>query len=309
MLRAFFLYLSRNRALQNGFLSFPLSRRLSRRFVAGETLEEALGVTRNLNTRGMKVTLNHLGENVTNPEEAHRAAAEIVRILEAVHREGVDASVSVKLTHLGLDLGREIAAENLRWIVETAQNFGNFVRIDMESSAYTQVTLDLFYEMHAQYRGHVGIVIQAYLRRSEADIRQLIETGANVRLCKGAYKEPAEIAFPKKRQVNENFFRLARLMLSEEALRKGAYPAFATHDERLIERILGLIRERNIPPDRYEFQMLYGIRRDLQEKLAKAGHRVRIYVPYGTHWYPYFMRRLAERPANVLFLVKNLIKP
>lgn len=309
MLRAFFLYLSRNRALQNGFLSFPPARRLSRRFVAGETLDEAVAVTRTLNARGMKVTLNHLGENVTTPEEAHTAASEFIRILDRIEAEHLDASISVKLTHLGLDLGRKIAEDNLRWIAERAQKYGNFVRIDMESSAYTQVTLDLYREMHARYRGHVGVVIQAYLRRSEQDIRDLIAIGANVRLCKGAYKEPAEIAFPKKSQVNANYLRLARLMLSEEALQKGFYPAFATHDENLIAQILAVIRERNIPPDRYEFQMLYGIRRDLQEGLVQEGHTVRIYVPYGTHWYPYFMRRLAERPANVFFLLKNLIKP
>lgn len=309
MMRAFFLWLSRSQRLKHLSSEFQPFWKMASRFVAGSTLDDAIRVIRQLNQEGLKVTLDHLGENTTNEQEALAAADAYIEALERIHREGVDSGVSIKLTQMGLDLSYEFTLNNVDRILQTAQRLGNFVRIDMESSAYTQQTLDLYEHFHKKYGArHVGIVIQAYLRRSEQDIRHIIEMGGNVRLCKGAYLEPPEIAFPKKSQVDENFKHLLNLLLHRDALKTGTYTAVATHDEKMIAHAKKLERERNIPRDRFEFQMLYGIRNDLQRKLAREGYTVRVYVPYGTEWYPYFMRRLAERPANVFFILKNLFR-
>ncbi len=308
MTRGFFLWLSERQSLKRLTREVHPFWRLASRFVAGHTLNEAMEVVRSLNQEGIKVTLDHLGENTTNPEEAIRAGEAYLDILRRIHQERLDASISLKLTQMGLDLSDRIVRDIMDRIVSLAYELENFVRIDMESSTYTQKTLDLFYWLHGKYNGHVGIVIQAYLYRSEQDIRDLIEIGANVRLCKGAYKEPPEIAFPKKRDVDENYKRLLALLLSEEAIEKGTFTAIATHDEVLIQYTKDLAAERKISTDHFEFQMLYGIRNDLQRALVREGYRVRVYVPFGTEWYPYFMRRLAERPANVFFVLKNLFR-
>ncbi len=309
MTRAFFLWLSRSQRLKHWSSTFPPLWKMASRFVAGSTLDDAIRVIRRLNQEGLKVTLDHLGENTTNEEEARAAADAYIEALQRIHQEGVDSSVSIKLTQMGLDLSYDFTLENVDRIIKTAAELGNFVRIDMESSEYTQRTLDLYEHFHRKYGPqHVGIVIQAYLRRSEQDIRHIIQLGGNVRLCKGAYLEPPEIAFPKKREVDENFKHLLDLLLHPEALKTGTYTAVATHDEKMIAHTKKLERERQIPRNRFEFQMLYGIRNDLQRRLAREGYTVRVYVPYGTEWYPYFMRRLAERPANVFFILKNLFR-
>lgn len=272
------------------------------RFVAGEELAPALAVVRDLNDKGIAVTLDHLGEAVLEPGAARATADEYLRVLDEVARSGVDANVSLKLTAMGLAIDPQLAAENLRRVVQRAGQLGNFVRIDMEDSPYTQVTVDLFKSSLAEL-GHVGLVIQAYLHRSEADVADLTTLGANLRLVKGAYKEPPDVALPKKADVDANFKRLIR-----QRLLSGVYTAVATHDEDAIAFTKALVAEHQIPWDRFEFQMLYGVRSALQVSLAREGYRVRCYVPYGRQWYPYFVRRLAERPANVLFIVRNLFR-
>jgi proline dehydrogenase len=302
------LKLSQNNTVQSAFSRYRFAQRAARRFIAGERLEEAIAVVRELNAKNILATLDHLGENTTNEREAIAAADEYLKILDAVAQTGVRSEVSLKLTQMGLDISYELCLQNMRRIVERAREHKNFVCIDMESSAYTDRTLDLYETLRREGFDNVGPVIQAYLRRSERDVERIIEWGARVRLCKGAYQEPPEIAFPNKRDVDANYVKLLEKLFSSRAREKGVYPAVATHDEKIIRWALQYVREHQIPTDRFEFQMLYGIRRDLQIQLAQAGYRVRVYVSYGTHWYPYFMRRLAERPANVLFVVKNLIR-
>ena len=307
MTRALFLWLSRSQRLKHLTSEFRPFWKLASRFVAGSTLDDALRVIRQLNQEGLKVTLDHLGENTTNEEEAIAAADAYIEAIRRIHEEQVDAGVSLKLTQMGLDLSYDFTRDNVERIVQTAAELDCFVRIDMESSAYTQKTLDLYEYLHHKYgRRHVGVVIQAYLRRSEQDIRHIIEIGGNVRVCKGAYLEPPDIAFPKKSQVDANFKHLLDLLLQPEALKTGTYTAVATHDEKIIAYTKKLVQERNIPTDRFEFQMLYGVRNNLLRRLVREGYVGRVYVPYGTEWYPYFMRRLAERPANVFFVLKNL---
>jgi proline dehydrogenase len=252
-------------------------------------------------------TLDHLGENVTSETEARDATGEILDLLAAIEEHDSPSGVSVKLTQLGLDLGPGLAMENLERIVIRAHQAGRFVRIDMESSDYVQVTLDIFDEVWTRHK-NVGVVIQSYLYRSEEDVARLIDAGASVRLVKGAYDEPPAVAYPDKEDVDASFVRLMEMLFSREARAKGAYPAIATHDEALIDWALEHTREQGISADVFEFQMLYGIRTGLQRRLAGDGYRVRAYVPYGEQWYPYFMRRLAERPANVLFLLRNLFR-
>jgi len=281
--------------------------KIADRFVAGEKREDAIHVVRELNEKGILATLDHLGENVSNREEAFEARNEYLRLLEDIERENVISHVSIKLTQLGLDIDEELCFDNVKMIVEKAGEYGNFVRIDMESSEYTEKTLKIYKKLRSEFN-NVGIVIQAYLYRSEKDVRELIDIGANVRLCKGAYQEPPDIAFPKKKDVDKNFLHLMDMIFREEAQRKGVYLAIATHDNNLIEWAKRETEKRKIGRDRFEFQMLYGIRRDLQEVLRREGYVMRVYVPYGDHWYPYFMRRLAERPANVFFLVKNIFR-
>ncbi|HTS60456.1 MAG TPA: proline dehydrogenase family protein [Candidatus Acidoferrales bacterium] len=279
-----------------------LARRLATRFVAGETLEQAIAVARRLKSEGIPVTLDHLGESVTNLEEAAAARDVYLRVLDALHAEGLEANVSLKLTQFGLDLSAEQCLANVDQLVERAAGLGGFVRVDMESSEYTQRTLELVDQLHARH-GSVGTVIQSYLYRSRDDIRFLNGRRIRVRLCKGAYLEPASVAFPAKADVDRNYLELAKLLLDE-----GVYPAMATHDEKLITAIERYVAERKMARDGFEFQMLYGIRRDLQRRLVGEGYRLRLYVPFGRAWYPYYMRRLAERPANVLFMLRNLFR-
>ena len=279
-----------------------LARRLSSRFVAGETLAEALGVARRVNSEGISVTLDHLGESVTSLEEAAASRDEYIRALEEIHTSGLDANVSIKLTQFGMDLDEAICRDNVERLVKVAAARNNFVRLDMESSAYTDRTLGLVADLHARY-GCAGAVIQAYLHRSENDVELLCRQAVRVRLCKGAYLEPASDAFEDKADVDNNFVRLMKALLES-----GAYPAIATHDEAIIAEAVRYVAARKIPASGFEFQMLYGIRRDIQRRLVSGGYRLRLYIPYGKAWYPYFMRRLAERPANLLFLARNLIR-
>ncbi len=306
IMRGFFIYLSRRRDLEGLFMKFGPTRNLAMRFVAGEKLEDAIRVVAELNKKKIFGTLDHLGENVNSEEEATRAADEYLRILDEIEKNKIKSHASLKLTQMGLDIDSDFCLDNVRRVVERAARYNNFVRIDMEDSSYTDRTLEIFFKLHEEFGNHVGIVIQAYLYRSEDDIKELIKVGANVRLCKGAYKEPPEVAFPKKKDVDANYIKLMKMLL--DAHEKGVHTAIATHDENIINFALNYVKSNSIPEGKYEFQMLYGIRRDLQFKLADKGYTMRVYIPYGTEWYPYFMRRLAERPANVFFVVKNLFK-
>ncbi len=302
MLRAPLLYLSRRRRLQRLVTRRKLTAALAYRFVAGDTLDDAVRVTRELNGRGLTASLDHLGENVTEERAARAAADDYRRAFEGIGEGRLQANVSVKLTQLGLDIALDLCRGLLRRIVERAGQLNNFVRVDMEGSAYTQRTLDLVLDLHREFP-NCGVVLQSYLYRTDSDIARVNAGRARVRLVKGAYDEPASIAYPRKADVDASYARGMR-----ELLIHGHYPALATHDERLIDAAKQLAREQGITPDRFEFQMLYGIRRDLQERLVHEGYRVRVYVPYGTEWYPYLMRRLAERPANLVFLLGNLVR-
>jgi proline dehydrogenase len=304
------LYLSKAGWARQIVTQMSLARSVARRFVAGENIAEAITAVQELNAKGMNVTLDFLGESVTNPAEAGAARDEILAMLDAIQAHGLNANVSVKLTQLGLRIDENLALENVRSLLERAQLYNNKVRIDMEESAVTDLTLGIYGRLRDDFGfGHrVGIVIQAYLYRSEADVAQLIEKGAWVRLCKGAYAEPSDVAFPVKANTDENYVKLTQMMLSEEARQRGVYLGVATHDEQMIQATLDYANAQHISPQAYEFQMLYGIRRDLQEKLVNDGYQVRVYVPYGTAWYPYFMRRLAERPANLWFFVSNFLR-
>ena len=304
MLRSAFLYLSEQPRIFAFIRGNRLARHLASRFVAGETLDSASVAVRELNGRGIAASLDLLGESVTKADEARSCAASVVQILDRIAAEKLDCNVSVKLSQLGLDLDRALCVENLRRILDRGRDLGIAVRIDMESSEHTQRTLDLFEkDMLPVYGDRVGIVIQSYLRRSASDIDRLIGVRARVRLCKGAYQEPATVAFPLKADVDRNYVELI-----EKLLERGHQPAVATHDPALITHVRRFVEAKGIAADRFEFQMLYGIRRDLQEDLRRAGFRVRVYVPFGTQWYPYLMRRLAERPANVAFILGNVVK-
>ena len=304
MLRKTFLYLSEQKTLREFAVKNPLARRFASRFVAGETLDTAVAAVRELNGRGISASLDVLGESVTAVDEARASAAMVVETQERIAAERLGCNVSVKLSQMGLDLDPGLCAENMRRILERGRDLGMFVRIDMESSAHTQRTLDLFEREFLPVHGdRVGIVLQSYLRRTSADVDRLIGVRARVRLCKGAYDEPAAVAFPAKADVDRSY---AALM--ERLLERGNQPAVATHDPALIVRARQFVAAKRIAPDRFEFQMLYGVRRDLQEELQQAGYQVRVYVPFGTHWYPYFMRRLAERPANVAFIMGNVVR-
>lgn len=300
--RNLLLTLSENKTLTGIIARNRAVSRLARRFVAGDTLADAIREIKELNSRSIAATIDHLGENVADEKGAEEATEVYLEILEALNRENLDANVSVKLTQLGLDIGLEFCRSHLHKIAEKAGKFGNFVRIDMESSEYTDRTLDIFRSAFRTY-GNVGIVIQSYLYRSEADVEAINDLKARVRLCKGAYREPKEIAFPRKIDVDNNFLKLARLLLKD-----GTYPAIATHDEKMITGTRRLAKELDVDTKDFEFQMLYGIRRDLQARLVDEGYRMRVYIAFGRMWAPYFMRRLAERPANVFFLLKNLFR-
>jgi proline dehydrogenase len=280
---------------------------MARRFVAGETLQDALAAVLALNRQGLLATLDHLGENVTGHSEAIAAADEYLVALEALQRADVRCNVSVKLTQMGLDLGDDFCFSNVSRIVRKAAELGNFVRIDMEGSPYTVRTLVIYRRLRKQF-SNCGIVIQAYLHRSRADVEALIAEGiGHFRLCKGAYDEPADIAYRERPVVTQALNELVRLCLEPAGRARGAYAAIASHDEAVINFARAFAYHHGIPPTDYEFQMLYGIRRELQADLVRRGHQVRIYVPYGTHWYPYFMRRLAERPTNLLFFLRALV--
>jgi proline dehydrogenase len=285
----------------------PAARRFVRRFVAGPVLEDALAVVERLNTQGIDAAVTHLGENVATADDAARAADAYLEILDQIARRSLRAVPSLKLTHLGLDLGEAVCRTNLERVAARGVAIRTLVWADMESSAYTDRTLELHRALQATYT-NVACVVQAYLRRTAQDVERLIELGATVRLCKGAYREPPEIAFPDKRDVDASYARLVDRLLSSDALARGAYPAFATHDERMLDRARETAKRGGVGADRYELQMLYGIRHDLHGPLRAAGLRLRVLVPYGEDWYGYFMRRLAERPANLAFFFRQLLR-
>lgn len=305
MLRATFIALSESRSLRSFAERTALGQRLSRRFVAGLTIDDALRAARAMNELGLGVSVDNLGENVTNAGEARHSAQLYHQMLDQMASQELNANVSVKLTHMGLDVDEGMAYEITSGLVQHAARIGNFVRVDMEGSAYTQRTLDFVRRLHREpeYAGHVGAVIQSYLHRSEKDVEQLVAGDIRIRLCKGAYKEPPEIAFEKKSDVDGNYVKLMKVLL-----KSGIYHGIATHDENMIRATIEFARRENVPASAFEFQMLYGVRRDLQQKLVKEGWRCRVYIPFGTEWYPYLMRRLAERPANAIFILKNLFR-
>jgi proline dehydrogenase len=285
-----------------------VGRRLASRFVAGTTVEDAIAACERVNAEGIAVSLDSLGESVTVEAEA-RAAAEVYhRLLEAIAGKGLKANVSLKLTQMGFDIAPELAEEIAGGIVERAAGLGGFVRIDMEGSAYTEATIAMTERLHAQWPGSVGTVLQAYLYRTAEDAERLLRQGIRIRLCKGAYQEGPEVAFAAKADVDANYVGLMRRMVTYEREGKGVFCGIATHDERIVNAMRAFVRERGVAKSAFEFQMLYGVRRDLQRRLAWEGYGVRVYVPFGTAWYPYFMRRLAERPANVLFLARNFFR-
>ncbi len=305
MLKAAFISLSESKTIRSAAEKTWAGQQLSRRFVAGTTVEDALAATRAVNQLGLSVSVDNLGENVTNAAEARHSAQLYHQLLDQMSEQGFIANVSLKLTHMGLDVDEAMAYQISSAVVEHAARLNNFVRVDMEGSAYTQRTLEFVRRLHgsAGFAGHVGAVIQAYLYGSEKDVEQLIAEGIRVRLCKGAYKEPPEIAFAKKSDVDANYVLLMKMLL-----KSGIYHGIATHDENMIRATIDFAQKERIPPSAFEFQMLYGIRRDLQQKLVKEGWRCRVYIPFGTEWYPYLMRRLAERPANAMFILKNLFR-
>jgi proline dehydrogenase len=302
MLRSLLLYLSERETPQRLLTRLPGARKLTERFIAGESVEEMLAAVGRLNRDGFEVTLDHLGESVSDRADAEEACRTYLAILDRLAREGLRSNISIKLTALGLAFDETLARRYLAAIAARARELHTFVRIDMEGSAYTERTLAAFRAVDAP-RDVLGVVIQAYLYRSEEDVDDLIALGARVRLVKGAYKEPADIAFQKKSDVDANFVKLMQKLLAS-----GGYHAIATHDPKMVGATQDFARRQNIGPDQFEFQMLYGVRRRLQRGLLREGYRVRIYVPYGSQWYPYFMRRLAERPANVYFLIRNLFR-
>jgi len=305
LLRSTFIALSRNRLLRRFCERSSLGVKLSSRFVAGMTIEDALGVAEAINRQGIAVTLDSLGESVTSEVEAHKSADVYHQLLDAINARKINANISVKLTQMGLELSPDLASGIAENLAKHAGSIGSFLRIDMEDSSLTQVTLDIVRRIHArpELRGAIGIVIQAYLYRSQADIEQLLADGIRVRLCKGAYSEPAEVAYPQKSDVDKNFVQLSQLLLESPI-----YHGLATHDPAMIAAVKQFAATHGIAPSRFEFQMLYGVRRDLQESLIREGYNVRVYLPFGQEWFPYFMRRLAERPANVVFIAKNLLR-
>ncbi len=301
-MRNLLLYLARQQGLRRWMETARAARPLSARFVAGMSLEDALQVARSVNDQSMSVSLDHLGENVTSLGEATACEAVYKNALSEIDKLGLNANVSLKLTQFGIDISEEECRRNVLRVAKLAQQFGSFVRIDMEGSEYTARTIQMVKDIHAE-TGSCGAVIQSYLKRSLADVEDLNARGIRVRLCKGAYLETPAVAYQAKADVDLNFLVLARRLLAE-----GNYPGIATHDERMIQETLKFVGDLKISPDRFEFQMLYGVRRDLQKRLVAEGWRVRVYVPFGEAWYPYFMRRLAERPANVLFIAKAFLK-
>ena len=305
MLRALFISLSESRSLRAIAEKSAIGRRISTRFVAGTQVEDVLRATKAINQAGATVSIDNLGENVTNVEEARESAGLYHQLLDDIARLGLKANISLKLTHMGLDIDEKLARELVAGLVAKAASLRSFVRVDMEGSPYTQRTLDFVHELHRMpgNRGVVGTVIQSYLHRSEQDVNDLLAQGIRIRLCKGAYKEPPEIAFQKKSEVDANYVKLMKILM-----KSGIYHGLATHDEAIIKEAKAFATREKIARDSFEFQMLHGIRRDLQQQLVRDGWGMRVYIPFGTEWYPYFMRRLAERPANVFFIVKNFFR-
>jgi proline dehydrogenase len=302
--RSALIYLSRQEGLKDFAARFRPFKRLTTRFVAGEDVDEAVAAIRELNAESCSASFDHLNESVANASEAEVEVKEYLQILSRIDETGINSNVSIKLTQFGLELDTELAYKNARTVVEDAARRGNFVRVDMEASNVTQQTIDIFKRLRSEFGlNDVGIVLQSYLRRTYADAEELVKLPARIRICKGAYNEPPEVAFPEKKAVDENYVRVMQLLLSS-----GIYHGIATHDPKMIEATIDFAGCEGIPKEAFEFQMLYGIRRDLQRQLAKDGYNMRVYVPYGKHWYPYFMRRLAERPANIWFVLKNLLK-
>jgi proline dehydrogenase len=302
MTKSVFVYLSKSERFKNFLTRFESFNNVTRRFVAGEELPDAVRAISRLNRKGISASFDHLGESIASETETRKEVDEYVRVLDSIAENALDSNVSIKLTQLGLDVSRELCYLNTRKIVEAARAYNNFVRIDMEESSKTDGTLEVFKRLRAEFE-NVGVVVQSYLYRSETDIEELLKIGARIRLCKGAYNEPPLVAFPKKEDVDANYIKLMKILLTS-----GIYHGIATHDERIISATKQFAAEQGISSDKFEFQMLYGIRRDLQEKLVREGYRMRVYVPYGRYWYPYFMRRLAERPANLWFVLRNMIK-
>ena len=305
MLRTTFIKLSESQSLRHFAENSALGTRFSSRFVAGTQLSDAVRATEQVNKWGASVSIDNLGENVTNTDEAKLSADLYHRMLDEIASRKLNANISLKLTHMGLDVDESLAFQIVTDLVAHAVEINSFVRIDMEGSPYTQRTLDFVRGLHRLpgHAGKVGTVIQSYLYRSEDDVKLLLSEGIRIRLCKGAYKESPEIAFPKKEDVDANYVKLAKMLVTS-----GIYHGLATHDEQIIDKMKQFAKEQNLPATAYEFQMLHGIRRDLQEKLVREGYGMRVYIPFGSEWYPYFMRRLAERPANVLFIAKNMFR-
>ena len=304
MLRAAFLWLSEQPSIFRFVRSNGLARKFASRFVAGETVDEAITTLRDLNGSNLSASADLLGESVLHAEEAQRACKTYLEVLERIHSARANANVSVKLTQMGLDIDERLCIANVRSIIGTAKQYDSFVRIDMEQSSYTAKTLQLFTDVfYPEFANAVGAVLQSYLRRTESDVEAMIRLGARVRLCKGAYKEPEDVAFPEKRDVDANY-----VACMERLLERGNYPGIATHDVNIIAHAKAFAKKKAIPAERFEFQMLYGVRRDLQYRLRREGYNLRVYVPFGTHWYPYLMRRLAERPANLAFITTNILK-
>jgi len=304
MLKAAFLWLSEQPSIFRFVRKNRLARKLASRFVAGETVDEAIATLRDLNGSHLTASLDLLGESVVHAEEANRACHTYLEVLDRIHAAKANANVSVKLTQMGLDIDEQLCIRNMRSIIGKAKQYDSFVRIDMEQSSYTERTIRLFTDvLYPEFTTAVGAVLQSYLRRTAADVDAMIALGPRVRLCKGAYQEPEDVAFPDKKDVDANY-----IACMERLLERGTYPGIATHDVRIIDHAKAFAKRQGIPAERFEFQMLYGVRRDLQYRLRREGYNMRVYVPFGTHWYPYLMRRLAERPANIAFITTNILK-
>lgn len=304
MLRRTFLYLSNQPRVFHFVRHNGMAKRFASRFVAGETLDSALAAVRQLNARRIRASLDLLGESVTNEAEARAASRSYLQMLDRIHEAGLDANVSVKLTQMGLDISEELCVDIMQQILERARSYRTFVRLDMEGSDYTDRTLRLFEDrLYPSFAENVGIVLQSYLYRTKADVERAIQLKCRVRLCKGAYNEPATVAFPEKRDVDANY-----VQCMQELLLGGSYPGIATHDPAILAQAKRFVRAHGIAAERFEFQMLYGVRRDLQDQIVREGFNMRVYVPFGTQWYPYLMRRLAERPANVAFITGNMVR-
>jgi proline dehydrogenase len=302
--RSALIYLSRQEGLKDFATRFQLFQRLTRRFIAGDTIAEAVDAIREINAHGATASFDHLNESVGSRAETEAEVTEYLNVLEQIDLTGIDSNISIKLTQFGLEIDPELTYLNARCVVADSARRGNFVRIDMEGSTVTQVTIDIFKRLREQFGvNDVGIVLQSYLYRTETDARELLKIPARIRLCKGAYDEPPEVAYPNKKDVDDNYVRVMKMILAS-----GTYHGIATHDPKMIEATVDFASREGIGKDAFEFQMLFGIRRDLQEQLVRDGYGMRVYVPYGKSWYPYFMRRLAERPANIWFVLKNLWK-